>query len=87
MQNANWPGISGDSGWSLATTLASHVEYLRREMAENPGFEPGDVFLCNDPYVSVCHQTCVQVAAPIFHAVCEEDVQPTRVASGTYWHR
>ncbi|MBV9918151.1 MAG: hydantoinase B/oxoprolinase family protein, partial [Solirubrobacterales bacterium] len=50
-----------------ATTLASHVEYLRREMAENPGFEPGDVFLCNDPYVSVCHQTCVQVAAPIFH--------------------
>ncbi len=50
-----------------ATTLAAHVEYLRREMAENPGFEPGDVFLCNDPYVSVCHQTCVQVAAPIFH--------------------
>jgi N-methylhydantoinase B len=50
-----------------ATTLASHVDYLRREMADNPGFEPGDVFLCNDPYVSVCHQTCVQVAAPIFN--------------------
>jgi N-methylhydantoinase B len=50
-----------------ATTLAPHVDYLRREMADNPGFEPGDVFLCNDPYVSVCHQTCVQVAAPIFH--------------------
>lgn len=49
-----------------ATTLAAHVEYLRREFAEDPGFEPGDVFLCNDPYVSVCHQTCVQVATPIF---------------------
>lgn len=50
-----------------ATTLAPHVHYLRRELADNPGFEPGDVFLCNDPYVSVCHQTCVQVTTPIFH--------------------
>lgn len=50
-----------------ATTLASLVRHLRVEQAENPGFAPGDVFLCNDPYVSVCHQTCVQVAAPIFY--------------------
>ncbi|MBS1888673.1 MAG: hydantoinase B/oxoprolinase family protein [Actinobacteria bacterium] len=50
-----------------ATTLASLVKHLRAEQAENPGFEPGDVFLCNDPYISVCHQTCVQVAGPIFH--------------------
>ncbi|WP_051579665.1 hydantoinase B/oxoprolinase family protein [Pseudonocardia acaciae] len=50
-----------------ATTLASLVAHLRAEYADNPGFAPGDVFLCNDPYVSVCHQTCVQVAAPIFY--------------------
>ena len=50
-----------------ATTLASLVKHLRAEQADNPGFAPGDVFLCNDPYVSVCHQTCVQVAGPIYH--------------------
>lgn len=49
-----------------ATTLSSLVKHLLSEYAENPGFHPDDVFLCNDPYVSVCHQTCVQVAAPIF---------------------
>ncbi len=49
-----------------ATTLASLVRHLRDEYAENPGFGPDDIFLCNDPYVSVCHQNCVQVAGPIF---------------------
>lgn len=49
-----------------ATTLSSLVRYLLAEHADSPGFQPEDVFLCNDPYVSVCHQTCVQVAAPIF---------------------
>lgn len=49
-----------------ATTLSSLVRHLLTEYADNPGFQPDDVFLCNDPYVSVCHQTCVQVAAPIF---------------------
>jgi N-methylhydantoinase B len=49
-----------------ATTLSSLVRHLLAEYADNPGFGPEDVFLCNDPYISVCHQTCVQVAAPIF---------------------
>lgn len=49
-----------------ATTLAPHVRHLLAEYADNPGFAPDDIFLCNDPYVSVCHQTCVQVAGPIF---------------------
>src|SRR5581483_363387 len=49
-----------------ATTLSSLVRHLLSEYADNPGFGPEDVFLCNDPYVSVCHQTCVQVAAPVF---------------------
>ncbi|HWQ24647.1 MAG TPA: hydantoinase B/oxoprolinase family protein [Gaiellaceae bacterium] len=50
-----------------ATTLSAHVKHLLAEYAENPGFGPEDVFLCNDPYVSVCHQNCVQAVAPIFH--------------------
>jgi N-methylhydantoinase B len=49
-----------------ATTLSSLVRHLLAEYADNPGFAHEDVFLCNDPYVSVCHQTCVQVAAPVF---------------------
>jgi N-methylhydantoinase B len=49
-----------------ATTLSSLVRHLIERYGDNPGFAPGDVFLCNDPYVSVCHQNCVQVVAPIF---------------------
>ncbi|MDR7520518.1 MAG: hydantoinase B/oxoprolinase family protein, partial [Armatimonadota bacterium] len=49
-----------------ATTLAPFVKHLQTEFAENPGFGPDDVFLCNDPYVSVCHQNCVMVAGPVF---------------------
>jgi N-methylhydantoinase B len=49
-----------------ATTLSSLVRHLLERYGDNPGFAPGDVFLCNDPYVSVCHQNCVQVVAPIF---------------------
>ncbi|MBD0281057.1 MAG: hydantoinase B/oxoprolinase family protein [Thermoleophilaceae bacterium] len=49
-----------------ATTLAPLVKNLLEDYAENPGFGPDDIFLCNDPYVSVCHQNCVGVAGPIF---------------------
>jgi N-methylhydantoinase B len=49
-----------------ATTLAPFVKHLQAGYADNPGFAPDDVFLCNDPYVSVCHQNCVMVAAPVF---------------------
>jgi N-methylhydantoinase B len=49
-----------------ATTLGPLVKHLLEEYADNPGFGPDDIFLCNDPYVSVCHQNCVGVAGPIF---------------------
>ena len=49
-----------------ATTLSPLVKTLIEEYADNPGFGPDDIFLCNDPYVSVCHQNCVGVAGPIF---------------------
>jgi N-methylhydantoinase B len=49
-----------------ATTLSPLVRHLLAEYRDNPGLEPGDLFLCNDPYVSVCHQNCVQVVGPVF---------------------
>ena len=49
-----------------ATTLSPLVKHLLEEYGDNPGFGPDDIFLCNDPYVSVCHQNCVGVAGPIF---------------------
>ncbi|MGH2963298.1 MAG: hydantoinase B/oxoprolinase family protein [Solirubrobacterales bacterium] len=49
-----------------ATTLTPLVKELLDGYADNPGFGPDDIFLCNDPYVSVCHQNCVGVAGPIF---------------------
>jgi N-methylhydantoinase B len=49
-----------------ATTLAPFVKHLQANFSDNPGIAPDDVFLCNDPYVSVCHQNCVMVAGPVF---------------------
>jgi N-methylhydantoinase B len=49
-----------------ATTLSHHVKFLLKEFSENPGFGEQDLFVCNDPYVSVCHQNCVQVVGPVF---------------------
>jgi N-methylhydantoinase B len=49
-----------------ATTLSPLVKHLIEEYSDNPGLGPDDIFLSNDPYVSVCHQNCVGVAGPIF---------------------
>jgi N-methylhydantoinase B len=49
-----------------ATTLSHHVRFLLAEFGDNPGFGEHDLFVCNDPYVSVCHQNCVQVVGPVF---------------------
>ena len=32
-----------------------------------PPIEPGDVFLCNDPYSGSVHQNCVTLVGPIHH--------------------
>ena len=49
-----------------ALSLSATVKDIQREFAENPGFGPGDVFMCNDPYVGACHQMDITVVAPIF---------------------
>jgi N-methylhydantoinase B len=35
------------------------------DYADDPGIEPGDMFICNDPYVGSAHQNCVTLVAPI----------------------
>jgi N-methylhydantoinase B len=49
-----------------ALALTATVKDITREYAEDPGINPGDVFMSNDPYVGACHQMDVTVVAPIF---------------------
>lgn len=49
-----------------ALALSATVKEIRRQYAEDPGINPGDVFMSNDPYVGACHQMDVAVVAPIF---------------------
>jgi N-methylhydantoinase B len=42
------------------------IKWILENRSENPGIEPGDMFLSNDPYVGSPHQPDVVVAAPVF---------------------
>jgi N-methylhydantoinase B len=54
-----------------ALSLSATVKDILREYSEAPGIGPGDVFMCNDPYVGACHQMDITVVAPIF---CDEEL-------------
>jgi len=43
------------------------ARHILAEYADNPGIQPGDMFLCNDPYVGAVHQNCVTLVGPIHH--------------------
>lgn len=45
------------------------VKWILENRSDNPGIEPGDVFLANDPWVGATHQSDVHFIAPVF----EED--------------
>jgi N-methylhydantoinase B len=49
-----------------ALSLSSTVRWIKEEYGSDPGIEPGDIFMSNDPYVGACHQMDVVVVAPIF---------------------
>jgi N-methylhydantoinase B len=49
-----------------ALALTATVKDIMREYVDDPGINPGDVFMSNDPYVGACHQMDVTVVAPIF---------------------
>lgn len=42
------------------------IKWLLENRSDNPGIEPGDMFLSNDPYVGSPHQPDAVVAAPVF---------------------
>lgn len=41
------------------------VKSIIRDYSENPGFGPGDMFICSDPYRGNTHQNDVTVVAPV----------------------
>lgn len=43
------------------------VKWILENRSENPGIEPGDVFLSNDPWIGATHQPDVHFIAPVFH--------------------
>ncbi|EFK11757.1 hydantoinase B/oxoprolinase [delta proteobacterium NaphS2] len=50
-----------------ADSLASLVRSISTHCAEDPGFEEGDQFFCNDPWMGLIHQSDIAVAMPIFY--------------------
>lgn len=53
----------------LAQVASMHlvIEHLLTDYIDNPGINPGDQFITNDPYLGTLHQPDVVVVAPIFH--------------------
>ncbi|MFO1466732.1 MAG: hydantoinase B/oxoprolinase family protein [Steroidobacteraceae bacterium] len=49
-----------------ALTMSFITKDVIQNYADNPGIQPGDMFICNDPYVGAPHQNDVTVIAPIF---------------------
>jgi N-methylhydantoinase B len=43
------------------------VKWTLEHRSENPGIEPGDAFLQNDPFIGSPHQMDVALYAPVFH--------------------
>ncbi|WP_322040228.1 hydantoinase B/oxoprolinase family protein [Burkholderia diffusa] len=52
----------------LAASVDMAVKWTLEHRSERPGIRPGDMFLCNDPWVGGgLHQNDVTVLAPLFH--------------------
>lgn len=43
------------------------VKWILENRSDNPGIEPGDIFISNDPWVGSTHQPDTFFVAPIFH--------------------
>ncbi|WP_227134717.1 hydantoinase B/oxoprolinase family protein [Halorubellus salinus] len=48
-------------------TMDIFTKWIMENRAEDPGIEPGDMFLHNDPTVGTPHQPDVALVAPVFH--------------------
>jgi N-methylhydantoinase B len=43
-----------------------NVRWILEYLAENPGIHPGDMFLCNDPWIGATHQSDSSMLCPVF---------------------
>ena len=50
----------------FSNAQALTIKWILENRAADPGIEPGDMFLSNDPYVGTPHQPDTIVAAPVF---------------------
>lgn len=48
-----------------AHVLRLIIESVNRLRGDDPGIEPGDMFICNDPYLGATHQPDVATVAPV----------------------
>ena len=51
----------------LGGALDMIIKWILENRSREPGIEPGDMFLCNDPWVGGVHQNDVAIASPVFH--------------------
>jgi N-methylhydantoinase B len=58
----------GPYNTQLVASIGLAIGWILKNRAENPGIEPGDMFLCSDPWVGGgLHQNDVALFAPLFH--------------------
>jgi N-methylhydantoinase B len=50
----------------LAAATSAAVKWTLEYRSENPGIQPGDMFMFNDPWVAATHQSDVGIIAPVF---------------------
>ncbi|CAM5282224.1 hypothetical protein SANTM175S_03673 [Streptomyces antimycoticus] len=69
----------GPYNTQLVASIGLAIGWILRNRADNPGIEPGDMFLCSDPWVGGgLHQNDVALfAPPLFH-----DGKPFRLDRG-----
>lgn len=51
----------------LGGALDVVIKWILENRSDDPGIQPGDMYLCNDPWVGGVHQNDVAVLAPLFH--------------------
>src|SRR2546425_345632 len=50
-----------------ANVLPIMIDSVNKRCNENPGIGPGDMFICNDPYLGATHAPDVATVAPLFY--------------------
>ncbi|HEX4225797.1 MAG TPA: hydantoinase B/oxoprolinase family protein [Pseudonocardiaceae bacterium] len=50
----------------FSTTQSLTIKWILENRADDPGIEPGDMYVSNDPFVGAPHQPDTMVAAPVF---------------------